>query len=220
MSRYEVYLADDHEALRLGVSAILASSEFVITRQLATMDEVDDALAAGIPQVLVTDFSMPGERFEDGLQYLESICRRYPSLPVVVLTMTRRPVILQAMCDCGVLALVHKGDPLPELLVGMRKALAGQSYISRSFLARVDTLGGRPIKQRLVQQAMLSISEQIVLAMLAEGLSMTEIAQSLGRSFSTVSTLKQRAMIKLGIQDNLDLSEWISRHMPSQRGEE
>ncbi|MBD7954305.1 response regulator transcription factor [Stenotrophomonas sp. Sa5BUN4] len=216
--RHDIYTADDHEAVRGGVAAALASSEFVVTGEGATSDEVLALLATAVPDALVTDFAMPGVRFEDGLDYLEYVTTTYPTLPVVVLTMIRRPVVLQAMRDCGVRALVDKSEPLRVLPGALRRAVAGDTFISETFASLVDTLHVRVPKGAIIKSAKLSPSERAVLKLLGEGRNLREVADALERSFSTVSTLKQRAMAKVGLTNNSDLHDYI-RHLDDTAGD-
>jgi two-component system capsular synthesis response regulator RcsB len=209
--RHHTYVADDHHAVRLGIQVALARSAFVVSAEADSMDAVAALLEQQVPDLLITDFSMPGERFGDGLGYLEHLHVHYPTLPVVVLTMVRRPVVLQAMLDCGVLALVDKGASLRLLPVAAGKALKGERYISEALTRLVEAPARRTGKGDLVQQARLSASERAVLELIGEGDTLTAIAETLDRSISTVSTLKTRAMTKLGLLNNADLLEFI-RH--------
>ena len=210
-ARHDTYVADDHHAVCLGIRVALADSAFIVSAEADNMDAVAALLEQRLPDLLITDFSMPGERFGDGLSYLEHVHVHHPTLPVVVLTMVRRPVVLQAMLDCGVLGLVDKGASLSLLPLAAGKALKGERYISEALTRLVEAPAQRSGKNDLVQRAQLSASERAVLELIGEGDTLKAIAETLDRSISTVSTLKTRAMTKLGLLNNADLLEFI-RH--------
>ena len=212
MARHDTYVADDHHAVRLGLRVALADSEFVVSAEADTMDAAAALLEQRVPDLLITDFSMPGERFGDGLDYLDHVHTHYPDLPVLVLTMLRRPVILQAMLDCGVLGLVDKSAGLRQLSLAAHKALRGERYVSEVLTTLVEAPARRASDGNLIQQARLSASERTVLDLIGEGDSLKSIAETLDRSISTVSTLKTRAMVKLGLTSNADLLEFIRHH--------
>ncbi len=209
--RHHTYVADDHHAVCLGIKVALAGSAFTVSAEAGSMDAVVALLEQRVPDLLITDFSMPGERFGDGLSYLEYVHAHYPTLPVVVLTMVRRPVVLQAMLDCGVLGVVDKGASLRLLPVAAGKALKGERYISEALTRLVEAPAQHAGKSDLVQRAQLSASERAVLELIGEGDTLKAIAETLDRSISTVSTLKTRAMTKLGLLNNADLLEFIRR---------
>lgn len=211
MPRRNIYLADDHQVVRLGLRVTLADSAFTVSAEATTMDEVVALLEKRVPDVLITDFCMPGQRFSNGLDYLDHLHAHYPELPVVVLTMVRRPVMLQAMLDCGVLGLVDKSAELRQVSLAAKMALRGERYVSEALTTLVDPRARRATND-LIQQARLSASERAVLDLLGKGDSLKSIAETLNRSVSTVSTLKTRAMVKLGLTSNADLLEFIRHH--------
>lgn len=207
----EIYVADDHEAVWLGVRVALASSEFSVIGQCRDHDEVLVRLAEHVPDALITDFAMPGHAFPDGLGYLQHLTHTYPGLPVMVLTMTRRPVLIQAMRDSGALAVVDKSASLRTLPALLRRIIAGHPYISPSFVALVDRALPRTDKRRLLGDAHLTSREKQVLSLLGKGHTLTEIGRMFGRSLSTVSTMKRRAMAKLGLSSTHDILDYIHR---------
>jgi two-component system capsular synthesis response regulator RcsB len=204
----EIYIADDHEAVWLGVRAALSFSEFKVVAQCRDHDEVAARLIQHVPDALILDFTMPGTAFPDGMGYLQQACNRYPSLPVMVLTMTRRPVLLQGMLDAGARALVDKSASLSALAEALRSIVAGGTYVSDSFVGLGEGEPGNPDEQRLVGYATLTHQERRVVSSLSDGNTLAETGRILGSSISTVSTLKRRAMLKLGMRSMHDLRDY------------
>lgn len=206
----EIMIADDHEAVWLGVRAALARTEFTITRTCRDHDEVAEELARELPHALILDFTMPGKAHPDGLGYIAQACTRYPLLPVMVLTMTRRPVLLQAMLDAGARAVVDKGVSLSTLPVALRAILAGGTYVAASFSGLKQAAPTLPHHAGVIHRP-LTKQEMRVLSVLSDGCTLAAAGQLLGTSISTVNTLKRRAMLKLGMRSVHDLRDYGRR---------
>lgn len=204
----EIYIADDHEAVCLGVRAALSVSEFRVVGQYRDHDELAARLEQRVPDVLILDFTMPGRAFPDGMGYVQQVCNRYPSLLVMMLTMTRRPVLLQGMLDAGVHALVDKNASLRAVADALRIIVTGGSYVSHSFTGLSDVAPTDADVQRLVAYARLSRQERRVVSSLSDGNSLMETSRILEKSVSTVNTMKRRAMIKLGVRSVNDLRDY------------
>ena len=76
----EVWIVDDDRSIRWVLEKALAR-EGIAHKSFATAYEVLQALAAGEPQVLVSDIRMPGE---NGLVLLDKIKERFPHIPVII----------------------------------------------------------------------------------------------------------------------------------------
>ena len=80
-----VWIVDDDQSIRFVLEKALLREQLP-TRSFSNAAEVLRALAASDepgPQILVSDIRMPGE---SGLELLEKVKARYPSLPVIIMT--------------------------------------------------------------------------------------------------------------------------------------
>lgn len=200
-----VILADDHPVVLMGTRAALeAAGGIEVTGEAMNGDELLELVALRPCDVIVTDFSMPGGRYGDGLCLLELLHRRYPRLPIIVLTMVSNLAMLQNMRSRGVLALCDKRAPLREVALAVRLAAAGKTFLSET------------IREQLTDHGMLddtgtvklSAREVEVIRLYVSGMSVTLIAERLSRSIKTVSRQKRDAMRKLGIDHDSRLSEY------------
>ncbi len=200
---YSVLLADDHPLLLTGVSAILSQSG--ITEHIGLVEDASGILAqlSRIPyDVLVTDYSMPDSQYGDGLQMLGFLRRRYPKLPIIVLTLIDNPALLHALQRLGILSIVSKKDPATLVTTAILTVMRGKPYLSPSIESTLrdaaglrGNAGASPLSKREIE----------VLRLYAEGLSVTEIAERLKRSIKTVSGQKQSAFSKLGVEHDAGL---------------
>ena len=80
----DILIVDDEADIRDGVSGIL-SDEGHGTRTARNADEALEAIAARRPHLLFLDIWMQGSRL-DGLQLLDVVKERHPTLPVVMIS--------------------------------------------------------------------------------------------------------------------------------------
>lgn len=198
-------IADDHPVVLMGARAALeATGDIEVAGEAANGDQLIELLACLPCDVLVTDFSMPGGRYGDGLSLIDLLRRRYPRLPIVVLTMVNNAAVLQTMRSRGAIGLCDKRAPLREVAVAVRFAAAGRAYLSDTIRYQFDMAGLHTASD----STRLSAREIEVVRLYVGGMSITQIADQLNRSVKTVSRQKRDAMRKLGIDHDSRLSEY------------
>lgn len=125
MNNMNVIIADDHPIVLFGIRKSLEQIEWV-----NVVGEFEDstALINNLPKldahVLITDLSMPGDKYGDGITLIKYIKRHFPSLSIIVLTMNNNPAILSAVLDLDIEGIVLKqGAPtdLPKALAALQK---------------------------------------------------------------------------------------------------
>ena len=189
-------VADDHPVVRMGIMASLVQAcDMEIVGEARSSTELLAVLARTACDVLVTDYSMPDDRFGDGLQMLTRLRRRHPSLAIVVLTMVSHPCTLRAISLLGCKGICDKRAPIGECVTAIRTVMSGRTFHSAS-AARALAGEEDPEARRT---GMLSPREVEVVRLIAEGYSVEEIATRLRRSPKTVSSQKRVAMQRLGI---------------------
>ena len=197
MNNMNVIIADDHPIVLFGIRKSLEQIEWV-----NVVGEFEDstALINNLPKldahVLITDLSMPGDKY---------IKRHFPSLSIIVLTMNNNPAILSAVLDLDIEGIVLKqGAPtdLPKALAALQK---GKKFTPESVSRLLEKIsaGGYGDKR-------LSPKESEVLRLFAEGFLVTEIAKKLNRSIKTISSQKKSAMMKLGVENDIALLNYLS----------
>ncbi len=110
MNTMNVIIADDHPIVLFGIRKSLEQIEWV-----NVVGEFEDstALINNLPKldahVLITDLSMPGDKYGDGITLIKYIKRHFPDLSIIVLTMNNNPAILSAVLDLDIEGIVLKG---------------------------------------------------------------------------------------------------------------
>src|SRR5262249_47528079 len=157
---------------------------------------LDDGLSC---DVLVTDLAMPATSAsdeDDGVDMVRRVRRARPALGIVVLTGAASDAIVRSIVECETVSLLHKRDPLPELVDAVRAARAGGVYFGTSFGGTNEDL------REAASLVNLSPRETEVVALFASGLSVTAVARQIGRDIRTVSRQKRDAMAKLGVRND------------------
>jgi two-component system, NarL family, captular synthesis response regulator RcsB len=183
-----VLIADDHPVYLLGLRTLLQtrSDRYRIVHEALSSDEVMDKLAQSPVDIIITDLSMPGERYPDGLTMIQTLARRYPESMIVVVTMITNPELLASLRRCGVHAVLSKNSLSTNLVQTLHSARQGH-------LA--------PVKP----QVQLTQRETEVLRLLLRGLTVNQISEQLNRTKQTISTQKNSAMRKLGAASDFEL---------------
>ncbi len=134
MNNMNVIIADDHPIVLFGIRKSLEQIEWV-----NVVGEFEDstALINNLPKldahVLITDLSMPGDKYGDGITLIKYIKRHFPGLSIIVLTMNNNPAILSAVLDLDIEGIVLKqGAPtdLPKALAALQK---GKKFTRKAF---------------------------------------------------------------------------------------
>ena len=179
-----------------------------VVAEASSPDELMTVLAGMPCDLLVTDFNMPGEQ-ADGLNLLQLLGRRWPELPVVVLTQLSNPGTLGNIARLSnVRGVVSKADAVKELHVAINAAVANRNYVSASVKRQLDLSGA----DASVPTTALSKREAEVMRLFASGHTVSEIARQLNRSVKTVSSQKVEAMRKLGVTSDLELYSYAREH--------
>lgn len=199
-----IILADDHPVVSLGTRMVLESDGLTSVVATATSpDELLRLLGTTACDAVVTDYIMPSGQSMDGLGLLGQLQRRWPRMPVLVMTALSNPAILLSIHAFGVRALVHKADVQEELTFAVRAVLRGKVYLSESVRARMSSnVMADPSAK---PESMLSPKEAEVLRLFASGRTVSVIAGQLHRSVKTISGQKNRAMAKLGLRSDVDI---------------
>lgn len=215
--RARVVVADDHPAIVLGVRhALDAFDDLLLVGQASQSTELVETLRRVEVDVVVTDLSMPGGRYGDGLGLIGYLRRHFPTLRIVVLTMLGNGALLRRLFETGAAGVVGKCDDLAHIGLAVRRAMLGGRYVSPSLTAALERSGAR--NGRPTRRLALTPREIDVVRLFAAGLSLSEIAERHHRSIKTVSSHKISALRKLGLAGDAELIEYARANGLAHRG--
>jgi len=203
-----VLIADDHTVVRRGLRQILLEGF-----PTAMVEEVPDAeeLIKRVMQsewdVVISDLSMPGR---SGLDALQQIKQLHPKLPVLILSIHPEEHYALRVLKAGASGYLSKDSAPDELVTAIKKVLLGKKYITDSIAEKLASVLDKDSNK--APHEFLSDREFSVLKLLAGGKSVSDIADSLFLSVTTVSTYRSRIMQKMDMKSNADLTLYAVEH--------
>lgn len=196
-------LVEDNMALRDALKIGLeATGEVCVVGEVASGEEAVEHCLAKPPDVVLMDVALAGEL--NGVQAAVSIRREHPRLPVAFYSIQDDDQYYRDFRRAGILshyAYVRKSNYLlPQMIVPLlRDAVAGRSFIDPEIEARVQEVRHKDEQSPL---ALLEPNEQIVVHMLAQGLTNEQIAARLGfRDKRTVSRTNGQIYAAWGLNE-------------------
>jgi DNA-binding NarL/FixJ family response regulator len=202
-----VLIVDDHMIIRRGLAQILAGDARIgrITEAAdgpAALHELRSAPA----DVVLLDIAL-GDR--DGLDVLKAIRGEFPAIGVIMLSVYPETQFAVRSIRAGASAYLNKGCSPEALFAAIGKVAGGGIYITATIaelLARnVRVDDARPPHETL------SNREFQVLKLLAQGRSVSDIADQLSLSANTISTYRARIFEKLGVRSLVELLTYAAR---------
>ncbi|MFY1585001.1 response regulator transcription factor [Micromonospora sp. WMMD734] len=181
-----VLLVDDQHLIRAGLRMLCdAQPDIEVVGEADNGRDAVTLAARLVPDVVVMDLRMPGV---DGITATGRILADRPATRVLVLTTFGDDDHLYPALTAGACGFLLKDAPPGELVDGVRRAAAGGSPFSEEVLQRLVRRAVHARAEPSRPAAGLTAREQDVLALVAEGLSNTEIADRLHIGVTTVKT--------------------------------
>ncbi|MBV2357648.1 response regulator transcription factor [Streptomyces sp. J2-1] len=196
-----VFLLDDHEVVRRGLTDLLdAESEISV---VGDADTAEHALTRGPalrPHVAVLDVRLPDG---DGITVCRELRDRMPELACLMLTSFDDEEALLDAIMAGASGYVLKQIKGSDLVSAVRTVASGQSMLDPATTARLmRSLRADPAEVPSLppELAGLSPRERDILALIGDGLTNREIGKKLYLSEKTVKNHISRLLAKLGVQ--------------------
>ena len=199
-----ILIADDHAIIRKGLKQILLEEY-----PSAIIEEVGDAEAAinktvtNSWDIIICDLSMPGR---SGLDVVQHVKQNFPKLPVLILSIHPEEQYAIRALKAGAAGYLSKDAATEELVKAVQRILQGRKYISQSLAEMLAS----DFDQQSTKSPheLLSDRELHVFKLIAEGKGVSEIADKLSLSITTVSTYRARILDKMEIKTNADMTRY------------
>jgi len=197
-----VALVDDHPVFRQGLAALVATDPALEPcGEAATAEEALGLIEAEHPDLVIADLFL---RDRLSLDFIAEVARRWPALPVLVVSMYEEDVFAARALKAGARGYVMKGEAADLLLAAIRAVLDGQVHLSRAASQKVlGSLAGFAGEASPVER--LTDREMEVFRLMGRGLSTKRIAAVLGISVKTVEAHRAQLKTKMGARDVYDL---------------
>lgn len=194
-----------HPVLRLGVEVVLGQHGGVqVCGSFANEGDLLDLLQhrPGSIDLLLIDVLAPCGP-EEGLSLLRLLSRRWPRLPVLVLSAHCNASTVTAAMQAGARGFLPKGTSPAMLMRAIDVLARGGRFVPPELRTQLNRSRMRRTPAPVL--APLSRREREVLCLVLQGCTTGEVARRSGRTASTVSTQKRTAFQKLGIHSDGEL---------------
>ncbi len=215
-NKLRVFVVDDHPIVRQGLAQMINREPDLIV--CGEAEEAASALHAIInerPDILIIDISLKGP---DGLELLKNIRARYPSLPVLILSMHDESIYAERALRAGANGYIMKHEAAEKVLVAVRQILSREIYVSERVANRIlhhYISGSSTAKQSPL--ADLSDRELEVFRLIGEGHSTRTIAEELHLSIKTVESYQAHIKDKLSLKNGRELVQHAIQWVVNER---
>ena len=201
-----VVVADDQAIVRAGFRLLIDSEpDMTVLGEAADGAEAVAAARRTTPDVVLMDIRMP---VMDGVAATRLIAAGETRLRVLILTTFDLDEYVFAALHAGASGFMLKDRPPEELLSAIRVIAAGEALLAPNVTRRlIEHFIRQPEPLRTPPGGLqeLTVREREVLALIAAGLSNTEIAGKLVISVPTAKTHVSRILAKLAARDRAQL---------------
>lgn len=197
----KILVVDDHEVVRKGLSQILRELDEQVEVLQAAHCSVAFELAHLHPDIdlVLLDYEMPDISGLDGLDFFG---RKYPELPVVILSGMASQLLMRQAMNKGAAAIIAKAGPSDELLQTLRRVLDGEivppKLLTGALLPRVSNADTASALCRLTPR------QEQVLYLLLDGLTTRAISERLSLSEETTKAHISAIIRSFGAKTRLE----------------
>lgn len=216
---YRIAIADDHPIFRAGIKDVLSKSpELELVGEAGDGMEAYQMILAKLPDIMIIDLEMP---LLTGLDVCKKVLTEKHVTKFIVLTMHKEKHFFTQAMETGALGYLLKDTAVNELLTCINSVAKGNTYVS----AEIDNF----LVERNQQQELsgdtrelldsLTPTEKVILKLIAEGKTTSEIANMLFISPSTAENHRgnmtkklqlegKNSLLKFAMENNTFLKSW------------
>ena len=204
-----IVLADDHEAIRLGVRSVLSTHpDWRVVGEASNGRDALELIREVRPDIAILDYSLP---MMNGLELTRAIKKELPRTEILIFTMHDREDVLAELLKAGVRGYLLKSDASKHLVAAVEALSIRRPYfsgnVSQTLLDRFIEMAARD-----AVATALTPREREIVQLIAEGRLNKEIAAILGLSIKTIETHRAAAMHKLGLNSTAELVRYAIRN--------
>lgn len=197
-----ILIVDDHPFMRAGLALVIGRQpDMTVVGEAGDCDEALLMLAGSPVDLVLADVTMPGRT---GFEFVRELREHYPNIAVLVVSMHDEMLYAQRMMHVGARGYIMKAAGVDQMLVAIRRVLAGDIYLSSAVSDRVlEDLVGR--SQRGASSgsplAKLTDREFEIFQLIGRGQNTRAIAAQLTLSPKTVDVHRGHIREKLGLEN-------------------
>ena len=206
LKKIQVLLVDDHEMVRMGVSAYLSTQPDIEVVGEAPNGKVGAQMALDLrPDIILMDLMMD---VMDGVDGTKEIIREWPEAKIIVVTSFLDDEKLYPVIEAGAKSYLLKTSSAGNIAEAIRATYKGQSILEPKVAAKVMT----SMRKETPLHADLTERELEILLLIAQGKQNQDIADELFIALKTVKTHVSNVLSKLQVTDRTQAVIYAFKH--------
>ncbi|MGK7376608.1 response regulator transcription factor [Planococcus sp. 1R117A] len=201
-----ILLVDDHEMVRIGVSAYLQSqSDMEVVGEAVNGEEAVKMALDLRPDVILMDMVMPGM---NGAEATDAIIRQWPEAKIMIVTSFLDDDKVYPALKAGAVSYILKTSKASRIAESIRETMNGTSVLEPEVMSKMM----KQMRHDHVLHEDLTDREMEILLLLANGYTNQEIADELFIALKTVKTHVSNLLSKLEVHDRTQAVIYAFQH--------
>ena len=204
----KVLLVDDHEMVRLGVSAYLSVQEDIEVIAQAENGKIGVEKALELkPDIILMDLVMP---VMDGIEATKEILSKWKEAKIIIVTSFIDDEKVYPAISAGAKSYLLKTSSASEIAQAIRDTYRGEGVFEKEVSEKLEHRHEVEEEFRLYEE--LTSREKEVLLLIAQGKSNQEIADECFITLKTVKTHVSNILSKLQVEDRTQAPIYAFKH--------
>ncbi|MFP7199979.1 response regulator transcription factor [Lysinibacillus halotolerans] len=192
-----ILIADDHEMVRIGVSAYLsAQQDMTVVGEASNGAEAVEKALELKPDIILMDNVMP---VLTGAEATAQILHKWPTAKIMMVTSFLDDDKVYPALEAGAVSYILKTSNAKQIAEAIRKTMNGETVlepeVTTKMMSRMRSNASSPLYEQLTER------EMEVLLLVAQGKTNQDIADELFIALKTVKTHVSNILAKLEVQD-------------------
>ncbi|ETP69092.1 LuxR family transcriptional regulator [Planococcus glaciei] len=201
-----ILLVDDHEMVRIGVSAYLQSqSDMEVVGEAVNGEEAVHMALDLRPDVILMDMVMP---VMNGAEATEAIIRQWPEAKIMIVTSFLDDDKVYPALKAGAVSYILKTSKASRIADSIRETMNGTPVLEPEVMSKMM----KQMRHDRVLHEDLTDREMEILLLLANGYTNQEIADELFIALKTVKTHVSNLLSKLEVHDRTQAVIYAFQH--------
>jgi NarL family two-component system response regulator LiaR len=204
----KVLFVDDHEMVRIGVSAYLsAQSDIEVIGEADNGSKAVELAMELRPDIILMDLVMPEM---DGIEATKRIIEKWPEAKIIIVTSFLDDEKVYPALEAGATSYMLKTSKASEIARAVRSTFRGQSVLEPEVTGKMMEKLRRPKITQLHDQ--LTNREMEILLLMTQGKTNQEIADELYIALKTAKVHVSNILSKLAVQDRTQAVIYAFKH--------
>ncbi|MCG1021851.1 response regulator transcription factor [Sutcliffiella horikoshii] len=203
-----VLFVDDHEMVRIGVTAYLSAQPDI--EVIAEADDGSTAVGLALehrPDIILMDLVM---KEMDGIEATKRIMEQWPEAKIIIVTSFLDDEKVYPALEAGATSYMLKTSKASEIANAVRSTYKGQSILEPEVAGKMMQKMRR--KTEILPHEELTNREMEILLLMTQGKSNQEIADELFIALKTVKVHVSNILAKLQVQDRTQAVIYAFKH--------